>query len=262
MIDIASHPPTIGIKDALGKRLHTPQCSSMLYVRMQTAPIKLRALKSRTTDYTNRSSIVDQGLAKIFEIVAISGMLDPSTNHRFLSNRSISILKDLEGRELKYRGSSHHLRNIPRALSLRTCPSYTLIFMQQDPRVNYSDVRARQPHWMSRQSANEINAFNSRRTRAGRSMKCLLKLLEKLMSEQIRWNTTWSITPKGVHPPNNPDWLFLKEAFIMEGHKMRVETQRGMKELKECRAKAVAAHLNHWSQLPKSELPSICGCVS
>ena len=205
----------------------------------------------------------------------VLGMLDPPPAHSNLARMAVGNLADARGRELRHAGTGFPIRNIPcmpRYLSSQVSELHVEALMRLDPRVGYSDFRSRQPGWMAKQSAKEINALNNRRARrvriplntrcwsgkySDRPTKTLVQLLDELSDEQIEANTTWVVTPdgRGIHPPNNPGYVLDKAAFKAPKHKMSAETQAGMQKLEELRAKAVQWGLDHWSKLPREELP-------
>ncbi|MCJ1333491.1 hypothetical protein MMC10_010191 [Thelotrema lepadinum] len=204
---------------------------------------------------------------------AILGMLDPDPDYAYLKHLPVGTLKDARSRELHHVGTGFPIRNlpyIPRYLSSQVSEMAVEVLMRRDPRVTYSDIRSRQPAWMQKQAAKEINALNNRRARrvrtplntrcwsgkySDRPTKTLVQLLDSLTEKQIEANTTWIITEQGVHPPNNPNYMLDPSAFKGVNHRMSPETAAGMEKLQELRAKAAQWGVGHWSELPRDELP-------
>ena len=205
---------------------------------------------------------------------AVLGMLDPPPERANLLKKAVATLRGANGRELRHKATGFPIRNLPylpRFLSSDVSELVVEVMMRKDPRVTYSDLRSRQPCWMEKQTSNEINALNNRRNRrvrqplnvrcwsgkyGDRPTKTLVELLDSLTQEQIDCNTTWVVTPNGIHPPNNPNHTLPKSAFKSPKHKMSEETVRGLEQLGKLRARASELGVKHFSNLARKDLPS------
>ena len=220
------------------------------------------------------------------------GMLDPPPEVRRLKNEVAEIVHDENYREVL--GSDaltlRDLPNLPRFISSDCDPFEMEYYFRSDPRVGYNDIRARQASWRSysdpakspesdassdnRPLHGPNNSINNARRRLvrgplrmrdwsvkheGRGAHILVSLLDSLTQTQIDHNTTWDVTEKGIAPPTNPNFIFPHLAFLPVPfeypYKPLPETQKALDLLHSLRNLAVQRGLNHWSELPKQDLP-------
>ena len=139
----------------------------------------------------------------------------------------------------------------------------------------YNDIWQRQPTWVPELNQKINNVANMARLRLGRKPyngrcwsnnyrnrpgKDLVKTVERLTPQQIRYNTTWIITPQGVHPPNNPGHLVPLDSFMNPGeqpgqHVASHAVQDAIALRGELSAKAAQKGLNRWDELPIEDMP-------
>ena len=214
-----------------------------------------------------------EGEWMVEEPPAILGMLDPHPDFFHEQKMPVSDLVDASGRIVKHENGLvvRNFKALPRFLSSQLTELQVEAFMRIDPRIKYDDFRARQPRWLKTQGRNEINGLNNRRMRRVREplkTRCwsgkysdrptinLLELLEPLTPEQIECNTTWVVTPEGIHPPNNPHWVLPKSEFKKPGHRMSAEVTKGFELLRKLQDKAAKLGVGHWKKLPAKEKPA------
>ncbi|KAI4148231.1 MAG: hypothetical protein LQ340_005172 [Diploschistes diacapsis] len=218
------------------------------------------------------------------------GMLDPPETIRKVKGQTAALVLDENRRRVE--GSEgltvRDLPNLPRYISSDSQPMEMEFFFRADPRCGYNDIRARQCEWRAynnpprrgppeemkgnplRRPNNSINNARRRMVRGplvmrdwsvkheGRGSKIFITLLDKLTQLQIDHNTTWVVTPDGIHPPTNKELVFPHFAFLSNGfpHKPSPETQKALILLAKIRRMARDKGLDHWSQLQRDVLPA------
>ena len=160
------------------------------------------------------------------------GMLDPPASRRDPQRPRPQPLRNAAGGEVRHQnglvvrnlpGIPRHFNRMPDTWQLET-------LLRLAPDFGYADVNARlpphEPAWTTRYR-NQLN-MQLGRLRDRRSLRCwtrssatqaplgLQDLLRRLTDEQIALNTTWEVTPQGIHPPGQPGvlyarWLFLED---------------------------------------------------
>lgn len=198
---------------------------------------------------------------------AILGMLDPPPT--WGHEGAPVVLRNGQGNAVFHATSNLPLHDlpIPQQLSSDLSPLHMEAYMRFDSRITYQELRARQPAGNAAYTKKQINALNNRRAREARKplnmvcwnmrfqkpTKSTVEILDKLSDEQLSLNTTWIVTPHGVHPPTNPNCLYRRDCFLQPGHQQSESTVKGLQQLHRLRTRAHEQGLQHWRDLPSDQ---------
>ena len=198
---------------------------------------------------------------------AILGMLDPPP--AWGNEADPQVLVDNQGNNVVHPSNGLKVRNVPlpRQLPSNLSPLHMEAFMRRNSKITYHDFPARMPAGTNDYTKKDMNRINNQRRRHCREKlnvrcwtgtfqgptKTLIGLLDNLTDQQIQHNTTWVVTPQGIHPPANPACLYPYADFLPAGFQQSDATREGLRELAELRGKALQQGLSHWSKLTADE---------
>ena len=144
--------------------------------------------------------------------------------------------------------------------------------MRQYSDLKYGDIDTRFVSDDLRWTKKEKNALNNRRRRevreryhvrdwSGRYADCvtktLLEFVEDLSPEQVAHNTSWVVTPTGIHPPGLPTCKYPLDSYLEDGapHTASKEIQNALELLTKLNKKARRQGKTNWRHLPEKDLP-------
>ncbi|MCJ1286718.1 hypothetical protein MMC26_006064 [Xylographa opegraphella] len=206
----------------------------------------------------------------------ILGRLDPPAS--WYDETIVSYMTDTAG-NLVLDASGDPIREfgvpMPRYLSskLPKLEAWRLeAYFRSSKAFSYRDMWARQPNWVTPPTAKATNAYGNILSRHGRDpfnarcwslkhskkpSKAAVKLLEKLTQVQLDHNTTWVVTPAGIHPPKLPNFLIPLDSFTEEGypHTPSPEVQTALTESRRLMQLARATGKTTWHELESNQLP-------
>ena len=209
---------------------HSSRASSLTFIFTHRASINTEMARRLTTGGVHNTRPVVGGPVTHSEAnpSPLLGMLDPPDSRGRQGNR-VQALRDAAGGEVRHdnglavRALAHvprHFHRVPDPWQLET-----LIRLEAD--FGYADINARMPPHHEVWGGTRRNAINMQlgRFRDRRGLRCwtrsssatpqgLLSLLRRLTDEQIALNTTWTVTPQGIHPPEQPGVLYARTTFL------------------------------------------------
>lgn len=194
---------------------------------------------------------------------------------QMLRNRDGKLMRGTFGGLLRDVRLPSHIKTNVDAVLLET-------WFRLDAAITYADIRNRQQedavayHYGTRNMARANSNWNAYRVREARQplglmnwniknnrrrgyvARTTLEAIGELTDEQIAWNTSWVITPAGIHPPTNPLMLYPHDLFLGKKGKYPHHPSPYLVEILECREvlrqEAARQDVNHWLQLPKAFL--------
>ena len=201
------------------------------------------------------------------------GRLDPPPGR---AEHSAVALKDDSGQLLAHTNGCvlRDFPGVPRVLQPNTHITQVESWMRAFPDFRYSDLQARFPPHLPAWTKHQSNAFNNRRRREvrdrykvrefsgrydGRVTRAVVQFVSGLTDEQIAHNTSWVVTPKGIHPPGWPKELSPLDTYLDNGypHQPSQEVRDARQALLRLNRIARDKGKSSWEQLDASEIPPL-----
>ena len=147
-------------------------------------------------------------------------------------------------------------------------------WFRQYPGLSYNDFVSRLPANTKKWSKQQRNALNNRRMREARRRynsrdwsgrhfgtpsRTIIEFVSALTPDQVRLNTSWVVTPNGIHPPGLPHAILPLDFYIREedghDHMPSKEIADAIALRDQLNNKAWANGNADWTKLAKADLP-------